>query len=85
MGQMAWRRALWMESMQGVSYNKAMPNTLRGKSVRMAAGERICFAYNLGGCSLAPPGGKCPKGLHVCAEPGCEQAHGLKDHPAKFQ
>ena len=61
-----------------------VPEALVGKSVRTAAGDRICYGFNLEGCSLAPPGGKCPKGLHVCAEPHCEQAHGLKDHPARF-
>ena len=40
-------------------------------------GEPICFGYNLGTCSASavPAGGKCPKGLHVCAIPGCFTAN----------
>ena len=38
--------------------------------------ESICYGYNLpGGCTNAPPGGKCGRGMHVCAK--C-----LKKHPA---
>ena len=37
--------------------------------------DPICFAYNLAGCAHAQAGGWCGRGLHVCAEPKCEQAH----------
>ena len=39
-------------------------------------GNPICYAYNLpGGCDKAPPGGRCPKGRHVCMLSSCRQAH----------
>ena len=28
----------------------------------------------------AKPGESCPKGLHVCAEPGCFKPHSLQEH-----
>ena len=35
-------------------------------------GDNICFNYNLGTCTLASPGQKCPKGWHVCAHQACK-------------
>jgi hypothetical protein len=58
-----------------------MPPGLEGKSASTSAGSPICFGFNLGNCAAAQPGGKCPRGLHVCCEPGCEQAHPVKQHP----
>ena len=50
-----------------------MPQELRGKYHKTAANEPICFAYNTSaGCShltTVKAGDRCPKGLHVCAEP----------------
>ena len=49
--------------------------------------QRICFAYNLGGCRQAADGQQCPKGLHVC--PICiyanptDAAHPKSKCPAK--
>ena len=41
------------------------PNT----TVRDEEGAPICFKFNVDeGCSAAPPGGRCPKGRHVCVE-----------------
>jgi hypothetical protein len=58
-----------------------MPAGLVGKSHQTAAGEPICFSYNLpGGCTQASPGSKCAKGWHVCAEPGCSATHSLVNH-----
>ena len=57
-----------------------MPSPLIGKSGRTANNEPICFAYNISGCSLAQPGQKCIKGMHVCAEPGCGKSHSLTEH-----
>ena len=34
----------------------------------------ICFAFNLGGCSAAKPGGRCRRGMHVCWKSGCFKA-----------
>jgi hypothetical protein len=62
-------------------YRPKMPAGLLNKAYRSPAGENLCFAFNLpGGCSGAGPGGKCPRGVHLCAEPGCGQAHSLQEH-----
>ena len=47
------------------SRSPRMPAKLRGLQARTDAGEPICFAYNLDGCSLAKDGEKCPKGWHM--------------------
>jgi len=61
-----------------------MPQELRGKYYKTAANEPICFAFNTAaGCahsSTVKPGDRCPKGLHVCAEPRCQQPHSLQQH-----
>ena len=46
---------------------------------------RICFSFNLNGCTAAANGQKCPKGWHVCCHPKCgfSPDHGLKDCPHK--
>ena len=36
-------------------------------------GEPICFSYNLNGCTSAPSGGRCGRGLHICAK--CFEPH----------
>ena len=43
-------------------------------------GEPICFNYNLRGCPNAAAGQRCPRGWHVCAEPGCQKNHPMSDH-----
>jgi len=59
----------------------SLPLSLVGKVSRTAAGEPICYDYNLEhGCSQAKPGERCSKGWHVCMEPGCGKAHTLKMH-----
>jgi hypothetical protein len=58
-----------------------MPAPLIGKSSRTPSGAPICFAYNMeSGCTQASPGAQCPKGMHVCAEPGCAANHSLLQH-----
>ena len=58
-----------------------IPRGLIGKALQTKAGERLCWSFNLGqGCKEAKAGEKCPRGLHLCAEPGCEQAHSLQQH-----
>ena len=61
-----------------------MPQELRGKYHKTAANEPICFAFNTSaGCShstTVKAGDRCPKGLHVCAEPKCQQPHSLQQH-----
>lgn len=44
------------------------------------AGEPICWAFNLEGCSDAPPGKRCRKGWHICMRPGCGKAHNQRNH-----
>lgn len=54
-----------------------MPAMLRGKLHKIPEGN-LCFGYNLGACREAgdtPPGGRCRKGFHICAEPGCGKNH----------
>ena len=61
-----------------------MPAELRGKYHKTSSNEPICFAYNtVAGCShsdTVKPGERCPKGLHVCCEPRCQQPHSLQQH-----
>ena len=57
------------------------PKELRDKQHTLSNGERICWNFNLGLCQDAEPGGRCPRGHHVCAEPHCQQAHQMKHHP----
>ena len=60
-----------------------MPKDLRGGVPRTDDDENICFGYNLGTCSLAKPGAKCKKGLHVCCKAGCFEEHSFtKVHKA---
>ena len=57
------------------------PKELIGKSWSTARGKRLCWDFNLAkGCELAKPGQACPKGLHLCAEPGCQKPHSLTQH-----
>jgi hypothetical protein len=64
-----------------ISSRSSLPPALFGKASRTPAGEPICYNYNLEhGCAAAKPGERCPKGWHVCMEPGCGKAHTLKMH-----
>jgi len=54
------------------------PAELRGKQLTTSNGDNICYSFNLGGCPDAAPGERCPKGWHVCAEPGCGKAHPIR-------
>ena len=57
------------------------PEWMQGKAFRTAAGKAICFNFNgPQGCREAAPGGECRRGLHVCAEKGCERPHSMRDH-----
>ena len=60
-----------------------IPAELKGKWHRNASGEPICYGFKCrSGCSdkAIKPGGRCAKGLHICAEPRCGAAHSLQDH-----
>ena len=54
-----------------------LPLPLRARGVASSDGEGnpVCFGFNLGSCTAAPPGGRCPKGRHVCALTTCGQSH----------
>ena len=53
------------------------PLRIEGAAAADVDGNPICFAFNLGGCPMGQPGGRCPKGRHVCVLRKCQQAaHG---------
>ena len=57
-----------------------MPKGLQGKANQTDEGNRICYGFNLGTCpSKVAPGGKCERGLHVCANKGCFGPHPVRD------
>ena len=68
----------------GKTKSLPMPAELRGKYHKTASNEPICFAFNTSaGCAHSAsvkPGERCPKGMHVCAEPKCQQNHSLQQH-----
>lgn len=60
-----------------------IPAELRGKWHKSSNGDPICYGYNCkSGCPEKgiKPGGRCSKGLHICAEPRCGANHSLQDH-----
>ena len=58
-----------------------LPPALIGKDLKTPDGRNICFGFNLPeGCRNAEPGKSCPRGAHVCCEPGCYKAHSLCQH-----
>ena len=52
-----------------------MPRALLGGVAQTANGDRICFGWNLGSCTAAEAGARCPKGMHVCTKAGCQGRH----------
>eukprot|EP00435_Cladocopium_sp_Y103_P020392 s3652_g5.t1 len=63
-----------------------IPAELRGKWHKNSSGEPICYGYNCkSGCPEkgVKPGGRCSKGLHICAEPRCGGNHSLQEHGSK--
>ena len=59
-------------------YNPSVPKPLQAKMTKTTEGQNICCAFNMGGRTAAEPGGRRPRGLHVCAEPGWGKRHGLR-------
>ena len=49
------------------------------------SGQPICYGYTLGQCSNKVTKGRCDRGYHVCAIPGCGGHHPAKDCPKKSQ
>ena len=74
---------LWQNSkLREQRVQPSAPAALRDK-VTTWRGQRVCYAFNLQGCNapLVSDRSGCSKGLHVCAEPGCQSTeHGLRDH-----
>ena len=58
-----------------------MPKELLGCRSCTNRGDPICFGYGLKTCTEQVKGGRCPKGLHVCAVPKCGGAHPALDCP----
>ena len=54
-----------------------MPKPLIGMNFETKDGNRICFSFNISGCTDAEAGGKCNKGCHVCAK--CLGPHSVKE------
>lgn len=53
-----------------------------GMSTKDDHNVNICLMFNKAtGCKFGKPGGRCGRGRHVCASPGCLGSHGLPDHP----
>ena len=57
-----------------------MPKQLVGKASETGDGKRLCWAYNIDGCPNAEDGEECPRGWHLCCEPGCFKPHPLPKH-----
>ncbi len=53
----------------------SMPAPLIGLDSHDENGEPYCFDANLGTCTKAKWGEKCPKGWHKCMKRGCKQLH----------
>lgn len=65
----------------GRQMRKTVPQALIDKQTTTADGIAICWNFNMPvGCAEARAGARCSRGLHVCAEPGCQQPHGLTAH-----
>ena len=59
-----------------------MPTELIGQANRNAAGEPLCYAFNIQGrgCPDADDGEKCRRGWHQCCKPGCFKKHPFFEH-----
>ena len=69
---------------KGKGKNPVIPNALRYPGVEAVDAEEspICFAWNMEGCQAAPPGGRCPKGRHICMLASCRGTHGYLGYHA---
>ena len=81
--------AIGKSAAKGKGKGPTMPSRLIGMCPRSSAAtgaKRICFAYNLDGCSAAQPGGECPRGWHLCMVPignlkeACSKFHTVAAH-----
>ena len=72
---------------KGKGKGKVMPHEMVALGCRATtnAGQPICYSFSLGNCSEKPVKGRCSKGFHVCAIPGCGGHHAAKDCPKRTQ
>ena len=72
---------------KGKGKGKVMPHEMVALGCRSTtnAGQPICYSFSLGTCSEKPVKGRCSKGFHVCAIPGCGAHHAAKDCPKRTQ
>jgi hypothetical protein len=64
-----------------------MPLELVGMAFMTPAGAKLCYDFNMAGCSGASPGGTCTKGFHGCCRflqggDPCLAPHSQRDHPS---
>ena len=80
-------KCVGVEEGKGKMAGGKLPTQLRvaGASGTDPEGNPICFSFNLGGCSAAPPGGRCPRGRHICILTKCGQAAHGHSTEHKFQ
>lgn len=66
---------------------KTMPHEMLSMGCRSTtnSGQPICYSFTLGNCKNRIAKGRCEKGFHVCAIPGCGAHHAAKDCPKKSQ
>ena len=72
---------------KGKGKGKVMPHEMVAMGCRSTtnAGQPICYSFSLGNCNEKPVKGRCSKGFHVCAIPGCGAHHAAKDCPKRTQ
>ena len=72
---------------KGKGKGKVMPHEMVALGCRATtnAGQPICYSFSLGNCTEKPVKGRCSKGFHVCAIPGCGAHHAAKDCPKRTQ
>ena len=87
-GELILLHAALIRMMSGLQKGKGsgkgtprMPKELLGCRSCTNRGDPICFGYGLKTCTEQVKGGRCPKGLHVCAVPKCGGAHPALDCP----
>lgn len=70
---------------KGKGKGKTMPQEMISWGCRAItnSGQPICYGFTLGLCKNKVTKGRCDKGFHVCAIPGCGGHHPAKDCPKR--
>ena len=69
------------EKGKGKGTKTKKPAELKGKWDRTPEARALCWNFDTAaGCNGAAPGGTCQRGVHLCAEPNCQQPHSLVNH-----